>query len=160
MSAVTDIVADGLSIPFFSFGRRIHSRIVWTSLTTAVPKRLRGMWCTPVAMTSATPSIYGSATRDDIEIGIPLITMAGTTPGVHHIIAASDTGVPVESQEELAANGSRLPVPGEAEMLRTPAIRADSTRGLRRRFHSPDTTRRPLAMPNKLVRVMVASYRL
>lgn len=135
MSVVADFVADGFSIPFFSFGRRIHSRTVsisrtWTSRTTAVPEWLLGTRRMPEAM----PSINGFPVLPDIEPGIPSTTVAETI-GV----------IQVDPQEEF-----------EAERSRPAADRADSISGLRRRFPSPDATRQSSPAPSELVRIMVS----
>ncbi|GJE95423.1 Na-H-Exchanger domain-containing protein [Phanerochaete sordida] len=141
------ILIHGLSIPFFSFGRRIHSRTVsmsrtWTSRTTAVPDWLLGTRRMPETVTEAmptapgagSPSLQGSVTLPDVE--------AGLSHTAHHVHQAADADVLVEPQEDIERDRSRAPALGEAGMLKPPVERADSLRGLRRRFPSPDATRR------------------
>ena len=141
-------LSDGLSLPFFSVGRRIHSRTIsvtrtWTSRTTAVPDWLLGTRRMPdtipegqmAEQTTASPSVHGSGMLPDVESATAPSTIvpSGSVVGqdTAHVRKASDGDAPVEAKEDFADAEPEL---GTAAMVRPPVDSYDS--GLRRRERS------------------------
>lgn len=118
------IVADGLSIPFFSFGRRIHSRTVsmsrtWTSRNTTIPDWLLGARRVPADGTIAHISASGTMSAADIERGADGATKDIVHPPAVHYAPARDADVLVIPQSE--AEHTHAAHLGVAAMLEDPA---------------------------------------
>lgn len=132
------ITLDGLSIPFFSAGRRIHSRTVsisrtWTSRTTAVPDWLLGTRALPEL--PVPPSMPGSVAHDANGAAVPTTPASETDVPVKR---SAEADVLVEPQEALRRE-PRAPPLGVAGMIDP----EHESQGLRRRtLATPDASRR------------------
>ena len=122
------MITDGLSIPFLSFGRRIHSRTVsmtrtWTSRNAPMPDWLLGTRQMP-ADASRAFTVAESVLQPDVEAGTQKSSPKLALP-THY---AEDADVPVRSQDELRGDVPHL---GEASFLADPPMPAHGS--LRRR---------------------------
>ncbi|KAF7789589.1 hypothetical protein EIP86_000535 [Pleurotus ostreatoroseus] len=136
------ILIHGLSIPFFSVSRRIHSRTVsmsrtWTSRTTTLPDWLLGVNRMPMESTTEAVA-QRSFVSDDVEGGQGAIPSDIPHPAAVHYALARDADALVVPQNEVERSdtGGHL---GVAGMLEDPADHEQQTRtegNLRRRFTS------------------------
>lgn len=134
-------VIDGLSIPFFSFGRRVHSRTVsmsrtWTSRHTTGPEWLLGTQRLPGTIRSI--GALSSAVNLDPEPGTLSHTDSQNRPDPN-----PETDAPTISQS--AMNHSHIPALGEASVLEDPQDSNDQS--LRRRFVSTEDVRNTAPVP-------------
>ncbi|KAJ3541827.1 hypothetical protein NM688_g6037 [Phlebia brevispora] len=137
------ILIHGLSIPFFSFSRRIHSRTVsmsrtWTSRTTTLPDWLLGAHRVPPENVRETSNHSRTASTADLEGGQNEDMPKDIThPAAVHCAHARDADASVVPQNEVPRTNAEGHL-GPAGMLEGPEDNqpAVSEANLRRRFAS------------------------
>lgn len=139
-------VLDGLSIPFFSFGRRIHSRTVSMSRTltsrntiSAMPDWLLGVRRMPEG---GSPITSGSAITSqlDLEPGTAESTRGDRdcTAGQSQITVTPDANAAGKTQSEAQGEQSVIAQLGSASMIEDPAEVQNAR--LRRRYAGVEAT--------------------
>ena len=124
MTDANVLFIDGLSIPFFSFGRNVRSRTLslsrtLTSRQTNTPDWLLWVRRTPAGPTPGTPSTGSGHVQRDVEHGVEGVDPSGLTEP--HILR-QDTTAEQEKKEK------HIPELGPAAMIDDATGTADGTR--------------------------------